>query len=726
MPRRLWIGLTLLPLLLLSAGEPETPVADAPGLAAEILGRLGTASPEAVWPQALALEGLGQGAVPTLTAALKDEHESVRLAAAKALCAIVGGQAPACEALADLARKGSPAARSVALHVLGEAAGPAAVKPLVLLLEDESLPTSQRITVAKTLWIKSRHMKALKTCREALEDADGGVRTLAALSLGEMGQMGDARTLLETLALEPTDAGERARGILLRDQLARILSGKEGKERKESADGLALLDEVAGLAREYYVDQAKTDSESLFEAAAKGIASSLDPHTSYLGRSEVERWTRRMEGHYAGIGIVVSRENGALFVQSTFFEGPAYKSGIRSGDAIVKISGQAVADESLDESVKRLKGEAGTEVTIDVVHRGMSAPVSVTLKRAEISTKSVHSAMLPGKVGYIRMSEFVMQSGQELRQALEALRKDGMRSMILDLRFNPGGLLQAAVQTADLFLKPGLLVVYSEGRNPEVAARQDFYSGGKFNEKGLWINPPPGVVGNARGDYPLIVLVNQDSASASEIVSGALRDHGRAVLVGQKTYGKGSVQMPMRLKTTGDKTVFKLTISKYYLPSGRCIHGIGVEPDIAVAFDDMAGWKFEEYSKLLGAKAFDRYLADHPIEKQADLLAVADDDGGDWQKYPGFEAWYDGLKTSLSKEDVRLHLRRVLRDRAAESRGKEYVTDLAADVQLQRAVLEAFQRSGSDPKDEPAYAPFVGKFAEKEKPEKSPEALPSK
>ena len=332
--------------------------------------------------------------------------------------------------------------------------------------------------------------------------------------------------------------------------------------------------------------------------------------------------------------------------------------------------------------------------------------------------------MLPGKVGYDRMTEFVQQSGQEMRDALEGLRKDGMRSLILDLRFNPGGLLLAAVQTADFFLKPGLLVVYSEGRNPEVASRQDYYTGGKRNERGAWVNPPPGAAGVARGDYPLVVLVNQDSASASEIVSGALRDHGRAVLVGQKTFGKGSVQQPMWLKTTDKKTVLKITIAKYYLPSGRCIHGIGVEPDIAVAFDDVAGWKFEEYRKLVEAKAFDRFLADHPVEGHDDMLALADDDGGGWAKYPGFEAWHDGLKTSLSKEDVRLHLRRLLRDRAAEARGKEYVTDLAADVQLQRAALEAFRRSGSDPQSEPAYAAYVDKF--KPEAEKKPEVPPSK
>ncbi len=716
MPRRLWTVLILAPLALLSAEETETPLADAPGRVAEILGRMGEANPETVWPQALALEGLGKGAVEALTAALQDAHEAVRLASAKALCALGANQGPACEALADLARKGSPAARAVAVHILGECGGPPAVKPLSALLEEDSLPVRQRLAVARALWGNSRHMKAPAACRTALEDPDPGVRNAAALALGEMGQMADARIPLEALALAPTDDGEKARGILLKDRLSRMLAGQEGKGRKETADGLALLDEVAGLTREYYVDDTKTDSEALFEAAARGLASSLDPHSTYLGRSEVEHWNRRMEGHYAGIGIVVSRENGALFVQSTFFEGPAYKAGIRSGDAITKISGKALVDESLDDSVRRLKGEPGTDVTIDVVHRGMTQAVPVTLKRAEIATRSVHSAMLPGKVGYIRMSEFVMQSAQETKDALEALRKDGMRSLILDLRFNPGGLLLAAVQTADLFLKPGLLVVYSEGRNPEVAPRQDYYTGGKLNDRGSWVNPPPGASGSARGDYPLVVLVNQDSASASEILSGALRDHSRAVLVGQKTFGKGSVQLPMRLKTTSEKTMLKITIAKYYLPSGRCIHGIGVEPDIAVAFEDVAGWKFEEYRKLVDAKAFEKYLADHPVEGHDDMLALADNDGGDWTKYPGFEAWHEALKTSLSKDDLRTHLRRLLRDRAAEARGKEYVTDLAADVQLQRAALEALRRSGTDPKDEPAYAPFAGKFPEKETP----------
>ena len=708
--------LSLLPLAVLAAGDPlpqeSAPVENAAAQAAELLGRVADETPLTVWSDALALQGLGKGAVPALTAALSNDREVVRLAAASALCGL-GAEGPACQALAELARKGSPEGRGIAVRLMGEHGGMAGVKPLLGLLEDDGLSRRDRIAVSQALWQRSRNMKAPQFCREAMQDSDPAVRNAALLALGDMGMMADARAGLETLALTPTEDGVRARRILLQDQLAQVLASQERPELKE---GEALLSEMVAMVQRYYVDAKKSDLEALFEAAAKGMASSLDPHSSYMGRKEVEDMNQRMDGHYAGVGAVVQLGADGVMIQSAFFDGPAYKAGIRSGDIITKIEGQNVVDFSLEDSVKLLKGVPGTEVALEIVRRGVTKPVVFRLKRAIITLKSVHAEMLPGKVGYVRLTQFVKQSGDDLRQALEALKKEGMRSLVLDLRENGGGLLLSAVQIGDLFLKSGSMIVYSEGRSPEVAPREEYYAGGHFDGDGRWVNPPAGAQRAPPMDYPIAVLVNKGSASASEIVSGALRDHARAVLVGEKTFGKGSVQQLRRLESTKNETMFRITVAKYYLPSGRCIHGLGVEPDITVETPDIAGWKFEEYRRLADAKAFQNYLDAHPVTGHAALAALAADDGRDVSLYPGFAEWYGGLKTTLSQDDVRLFLRRLLRDRVAEDRGKEFVTDLDDDVQLQRAALEALRRSGADPKTLPEYAPILERFNQAEAP----------
>jgi hypothetical protein len=193
-------------------------------------------------------------------------------------------------------------------------------------------------------------------------------------------------------------------------------------------------------------------------------------------------------------------------------------------------------------------------------------------------------------------------------------------------------------------------------------------------------------------------------------VSGALRDHARATLVGEKTFGKGSVQQLRHLESSGRETVLRLTVAKYYLPGGQCIHGIGVEPDVAIAQPDVVGWKFEEYRRLVDQDAFRTYFDQHPVKGDQALADLSEDDGNSWERYPGFGPWYDGLKTALSKEDVRLFLRRALRERVAEDRGRNFETDLSDDLQLQRGVLEVLRRAAIDPKTVPSYAALPAKF----------------
>lgn len=701
----------VLTLALIASGAPasgEGPDPQAATQAAALVQRLAAATLDSVWADALLLEGLGAPAVPALKEALAAPQEPLRLAAAKALC-VLGEKEAACPVLTEAARTASPQGRLTALRILGEYGGVAAVKPLLALLDDEALARRERLGAASALWRRSQNMKAVQLCRDALQDPDAAIRHAAVLALGEMGQMTEARQPLEELALCPTDDGERARAILLADRLAQTLAAQERPDVKEGQEVLA---EIAGMIQRYYVDEAKCDVEDLFEAAAKGLAASLDPHSSYMGRKDVKAMDERMDGHYAGVGAVVSKENGVLTIVSTFFEGPAYKAGIRAGDIITKIEGQTAVDFDLEEAVHRMKGEPGTEVSLEIVRRGVVKPIPFRLKRAVINVRSTLHEMLPGQVGYIRLTQFGKQSGAEVRAAVESLQKDGAKALILDLRDNGGGLLSAAVEIGDLFLKSNQLVVYSEGRSPEVAPREDYYAGGRYDREGRWINPPRAAAGKpAPCTLPMAVLIDRGSASASEIVSGALKDHARAVLVGEKSFGKGSVQQLRHLESTGRQTVLRITVAKYYLPSGHCIHGVGVEPDVAILPPDLVGWKFEEYRRLVDADVFVKYFDEHPVKGDAAMAALATDDGNSWERYPGFGPWYEGLKTPLSKDDVRLFLRRWLRERVAEDRGRAFETDLADDVQLRRGVLEVLKRAGIDPKSVAAYAKLDEEFS---------------
>lgn len=323
-------------------------------------------------------------------------------------------------------------------------------------------------------------------------------------------------------------------------------------------DNIRLFTEVLNYVMDNYVDT--TNIQDLIHGALKGMLGSLDPFTQYLPKDSYNEMQVQTKGQFGGLGIVVSMQGGLLTVISPIEGTPAWKAGIKAKDKIIKINGKSTKDLSLLGAVRKMRGKPGTKITITIFRNGVSLK-DITITRAIIKIKSVVYEMKTKNIGYVRIREFSSSVDSDLRKALSILKSEGMTKLIIDLRNDPGGLLTQAYDVAGEFLPNGKLVVYTRGRT-------------KGSETRL-------VVKNSGGytTQPIVVLVNGGSASGSEIVAGALQDWSRAILVGDTTFGKGSVQSVIPLS---DGSGLRLTIAKYYTPGGRMINDRGILPDIEV------------------------------------------------------------------------------------------------------------------------------------------------
>lgn len=326
-------------------------------------------------------------------------------------------------------------------------------------------------------------------------------------------------------------------------------------------DEIRTFTEVFSKIKNDYVEP--VDDRKLLEDAIRGMLAGLDPHSAYLDKESYEELQEGTTGEFGGLGIEVGMEDGFIKVISPIDDTPAQKAGVKSGDLIIKLDETPVKGLSLNDAVNRMRGKPGTEITLTIIREGEEKPLQLTIVRDIIKVNSVRSKTLEPGYGYLRISSFQANTGPDLRTQLDTLKHDNnndLKGLVLDLRNNPGGVLNAAVDVADVFLEKGL-IVYTEGRVKDSQLR--------FNAK------PIDVLKNT----PVIVLVNEGSASASEIVAGALQDHKRAVIMGQKTFGKGSVQtiLPM-----SNEAAVKLTTARYYTPSGRSIQASGIVPDITI------------------------------------------------------------------------------------------------------------------------------------------------
>ncbi len=324
-------------------------------------------------------------------------------------------------------------------------------------------------------------------------------------------------------------------------------------------DDLRTFTEVFAKIKQEYVEP--VEDKTLLENAVRGMLSGLDPHSAYLDPESYKELQVGTTGEFGGLGIEVGMENGFVKVIAPIDDTPAQRAGIKAGDLIIRLDDTPVKGLTLREAVKLMRGKPGTSILLTIVREGEEKPLKIKVTRAVIRVKSVKSRMLDDGFGYLRITSFQSKTGDNLHDAVRRLKKENggeLSGLVLDLRNNPGGVLSAAVEVSDAFLDEGL-IVYTEGRNP--GSRLSFSA----------------TPGDILDGAPLVVLVNGGSASASEIVAGALQDHHRGIIMGDKTFGKGSVQTILPL---GNGSALKLTTARYYTPSGRSIQAEGIVPDI--------------------------------------------------------------------------------------------------------------------------------------------------
>lgn len=345
--------------------------------------------------------------------------------------------------------------------------------------------------------------------------------------------------------------------LLISSWLARQVSAVS----RDAYQNIEAFANVLTMVQKNYVDEVGTDK--LIDGAINGMLASLDPHSAYLSPDLYKELQVDTRGSFGGLGIEITQRSGVLTVVSPIEDTPAFRAGVRSGDQIVKIDKDFTKDMTLMEAVKLMRGPEGTKIKLTLRREGQPDWITLTLKREVIQIKSVKSRVLEPHYGYLRITQFQERTERDAKAALAELEKEsgGLQGLVLDLRNNPGGLLSQAVKVSDLFLESGM-VVYTEGRleNQE----QKFYAHkGPITE-----------------DFPMVVLVNGGSASASEIVAGALQDHKRALVLGTQTFGKGSVQTILPL--SDGEAAIRLTTARYYTPNGRSIQATGITPDIVM------------------------------------------------------------------------------------------------------------------------------------------------
>jgi len=333
--------------------------------------------------------------------------------------------------------------------------------------------------------------------------------------------------------------------------------GAEGEGYEE----LKVFTEALSMVKKNYVEDVK--AKDLVYGAIRGMLSSLDPHSSFLNPEAYKEMQAETKGEFGGIGIQIGVKEGMLTVIAPIEDTPAYMAGIKAGDKIIKINNESTKDMSLHDAVSKMRGVPKTSVTITILREGWKETKDFTLVRELIKIKSVKSRLLEEGIGYVKISQFQEQTAADLSTAMEKLMQEKMNSLVLDLRNNPGGLLNSAVSVTSDFLPPGKLVVYIKGKKGE---RTEYNTGDE----------------RPNYDMPMIVLVNEGSASASEIVAGALKDWNRAVILGAKTFGKGSVQSVIPLS---DGSGLRLTTAIYYTPKGTSIQATGIVPDIVVKLE---------------------------------------------------------------------------------------------------------------------------------------------
>ncbi|MFA6878210.1 MAG: S41 family peptidase [Fusobacterium sp.] len=352
--------------------------------------------------------------------------------------------------------------------------------------------------------------------------------------------------------------------VLVMTLLTVNISAKEKTGFMSNIKQLKEISDIMDIVQENFVGDKEIDKEILMQGALRGMIESLeDAHSNYFSKDGMEDLENQINGEYTGVGMIIRKYSNEPVTVELLIEGtPAFKAGIRPNDKIMKIDGESTYNMELEDASKKLKGKVGTNVKLMIYREKEKKEKEVILKRENIKLENVKSKMLDNKIGYIKLTQFGTDVDLQVAKSLEKLQESGMEGLIFDLRNNPGGKIDQAIKIGSMFIEKGVIVSERPKKGKEMFSERE----GKYY-----------------GDFPLIILINEGSASASEIVSGAVRDYKRGLLLGEKSYGKGSVQVLMPLP---DGDGIKLTIAKYYTPNGENINGIGIEPDIKVEEKD--------------------------------------------------------------------------------------------------------------------------------------------
>ena len=570
-----------------------------------------------------------------------------------------------------------------------------------------------------------------------LSSADPALRASGALALASTGEeiAGLLEQELARMANLPDEDGALARAYLKQEDIRRLHDQRFRNlerlyEDRLPTDELSRISAVMRMVREDHLDGAKFTDEELMNAALDGMLRMLDRHSSYMSAEAYAKFYQELEAEYGGIGAYVGEDpsDGLFTITKPIYSGPAYRAGLGTDDKIVRIDDWSTLGQPVDDIIKRLKGQPGTTVDLYVWHRGMdpslidrpTEDMRVTVRREQIAIPAVKSQMLPGDVGLVELVGFSRVASQILRAEIQNLLDQGAQSLVLDLRYNSGGLLDQAVEVADIFLPRGKLVVTTDSR----LTRPEHY----YTRQAALVPE----------DMPLVVLVNRFTASASEIVAGALADHERATVLGERTYGKGSVQTLIPVEGQRDDDYLdengnrrwdnwepitrdwdrdgemdfaprvKMTIARWLLPSGRSIHREfdseknilqegGIEPTEEVRAERLEAWRLEEQRRIVNERTCRNYVDDQWETNQELFSQLAETDLKQTESYPGFQEFYDSLQTVLPEDDVRFLLRREVRRRVQDARGAEFpFGDYQEDVVLQEAIRDLYAELGRE------------------------------
>jgi carboxyl-terminal processing protease len=631
---------------------------------------------------------------------------------------------------------------------LGAKEQEALVAKLTAAMNDSSRSPAYRLECATALHSQGRgegQRLARKEMMDFLSSSDPKLRALGALAMARVGDTETGRRELERLARLPGDEGRLAEAYLHQDDIRNLYDRRQknllkhqqeeiGDPKLKPKADLVLIEKVIQMIQKYSLEgeQPQAKRENLIDSALDGMLRSLDEHSSYMTPKAYKVFDQDLlQAEYGGIGAYVNEDpDDKLFtITKPIYSGPAYKAGLHSDDKIVRIDDwptfTSSGSQPQDEIIKRLKGKPETKVKLYIWRRGMdpalidrpTEEMAVVITRKEIQIPPVAGEMLPGNIGLVELTTFSRVASEALTTKLTELKAQGMKAVILDLRNDTGGLLTEARNVANLFLPKGKLVVKTESRidEPELLRTQE----------------DPLIP----ADMPVAVLINRFSASASEIVSGALQDYDRATLVGQRSFGKGSVQQLLMVPGERDDEYVdenhnnrhdswepltndfngngefdfaprvRMTIARYLLPTGRSIHREidekgnvisegGVEPNVEVRPRRFEAWKAEEIIRLTRKEHKIREWADKVYNKSNPLFAkLADGDGDDTSLYPGFQEMYNSLETMLSTQDVRMLARNEIRRRVQDDRGSAFPDgDYQEDPQLQEAIRTVLEK----------------------------------